>query len=132
MKKKLFFALIFVICLAVSNCSDSANRQTVYLVDRNTALTKNSETNPQMLVVEIGEEGKLSLNKIETGTISDQAELKEKLKVIFDDRKKAGIGEREVFIDPHGNVSREDLEKLIESLAEVKAAPIRVLRNALE
>ena len=51
------------------------------------------------------------------------------LKVVFDDREKAGISDREVIIDPQGDVKNEDLEKLVESLASVKAAPIRVIKN---
>ena len=84
-----------------------------------------------MLVVEIDEDGKLSLNKIETGTIADVSLLSEKLKAIFEDREKTSIEEREVVIDPQGKVKNEDVEKLIENLADVKASPIRVVRNSL-
>ena len=80
-------------------------------------------------MVEITSDGKLSLNKIETGTIDDTAVLAEKLKSVFDDREKTSISEREVVIDRKGSVERKDLEKVIENLAGVKASPIRVLKE---
>lgn len=89
------------------------------------------KSKPLRLVVEIDENGRLSLNKIETGTIGDLTVLNEKLQAVFDDREKAGIGEREVVIDPQGSVKNEDVEKLIENLAAAKAAPIRIIKNNL-
>ncbi|MCA1624810.1 MAG: hypothetical protein LC768_15085 [Acidobacteria bacterium] len=83
-----------------------------------------------MLRVEIDEDGKLSLNKIETGTTADPTLLAEKLKVIFDDREKTSVSEREVVIMPRGEIKNEDVEKLIENLANVKASPIRVIKNS--
>jgi len=64
------------------------------------------------------------LNKIETGKIADATLLSEKLKVIFDDREKASIKEKEVVIEPQGKVRNEDLEKLVEILANLKTSPI--------
>lgn len=125
--KKIRFASIFMICFTFSGCQDSPKNYRVDLVDRNAVFALDKKPNPLMLVVEIDENGKLSLNKIETGTISDLSVLSEKIKVLFDDREKAGINEREVVIDPQGKVKNEDLEKLIESLAGVKASPIRVI-----
>ena len=122
--------LILVIFLLISGCQDSANTYQVAFVDRSKVFPTGSwgknSIDPLMLVVEIGEDGKLSLNKIETGTIES---LAEKIKVIFDDREKAGVAQREIFIDAKGNVAEQDLERLIESLAEVKAEPIRVIKN---
>jgi len=57
--------------------------------------------------------------------------LSEELKVRFNDREKAGISEREILIDPQGNIKSGDLEKLGESLANAKASPIRVIKNNL-
>jgi hypothetical protein len=116
---------------AFFGCQDSPKNYPVDLVDRNTVFAFNQKPNPLRLVVEISEDGKLSLNKIETGTIDDVTVLSEKLEVIFDDREKAEISEREVVIDPQGKVKDMDLEKLIESLEEVKAAPIRVVKDNL-
>jgi hypothetical protein len=86
---------------------------------------------PILLVVGITVDGRLSLNKIETGTIADTTLLREKVGAVFDDREKNGFVEKEVVIDPHGEVETEDLEKLIECLAEAKAAPIRVVKDNL-
>lgn len=129
--KKILLASIFMICFAFSGCQDSAKNYPVDFVDRNAVFALDKKPNPLSLVVEIAEDGKLSLNKIETGTVADLTVLSEKLKVIFDDREKAGINEREVVIDPQAKVKNKDLEKLIENLAEVKASPIRVIKAEL-
>ncbi len=130
--KKNFLVSIFAICLSLPGCQNLGGNYPVDFVDRNAVFAFNQKPKPLMLVVEITESGKLSLNKIETGTISDLTVLSKKLEVIFDDREKAGINEREVVIDPQGSVKNEDLEKLIESLAGVKAAPIRIIKNNLQ
>ena len=127
--KKILLPSIFVICLAAAGCKSSAKSHEVELVDRNAVFAFDTELHSLMLVVSISEDGKLSLNKIETGTISDTAELSEKLKAIFEDRKKAGIDTTEVVIDPQGKVGSEDLEMLIESLADAKASPIRMINT---
>ena len=79
----------------------------------------------------IDENGKLSLNKIETGTIDDAGQLSEKLRSVFDDRARSAIAEREVLIEMKGKIKKENLEKLIESLSAVKASPIRIIKNGL-
>jgi biopolymer transport protein ExbD len=103
----------------------------VNFVDRNSIFSLDKSQKPLMLVVEIDEDGKLCLNKIQTGTIDDVTLLSRKLKVIFDDREKTSINEREVVIDPQGEIKSEVVEKLIENLADVKASPIRVIKNNL-
>jgi len=128
--KNIRLALIFAICFALSGCQDAPKIIRVDSIDRNTFAALYEKPN-QILLVEIDENGRLKLNKIETGTISDVSILSEKIKVIFDDREKAGINEREIVIDPQGNVKSEDLGKLIESLAVLKAAPIRIIKNNL-
>lgn len=127
-KKRLVF--IAVIWFSFFGCQNSVKNYPVDFIDRHAVLLSN-KPNPLLLIVEIDESGRLSLNKIETGTISDLTILSGIVQVIFDDREKAGISEREVVIDPQGNVKNEDLEKLIESLASIKAAPIRVIKNNL-
>jgi len=126
---KILRGTIFAICLLIPGCQDSAKNRLVDFVDRSAMLSLDKKPNPLMLVVEIDEDGKLSLNKIETGTISDVSLLSDKLKVIFDDREKASIKEREVMIDSKSKVKSEDLEKLVETLASVKASPIRIVKN---
>jgi hypothetical protein len=55
--------------------------------------------------------------------------LAEKLEVIFADREKFGIDEREVLIDPKINIETERYEELIKVLSDANATPIRVIRN---
>jgi len=129
--KKILLISIFVFSLSFLNCKSSVKNYPIDFVDRNTLLALDKKVKPLMLVVEVGEDGRLSLNKIETGTIADITLLSEKLKVIFDDREKTSIAEREVVIDPQGEIKNEDMEKLIENLADVKATPIRVIKNNL-
>lgn len=128
MKQILFFS-IFAVCFAFSGCPDSPEIIRVDFIERNNFSMPGKQSDSLRLVVAIDDHGRLNLNKIETGTMSDLEFLKEILRVVFDDRERAGISEREVIIDPQGDVKNEDLEKLVESLASVKAAPIRVIKN---
>jgi hypothetical protein len=119
----------------LSGCKDLAKNPPAEYVDRKAVFPAgitSRRANPLTLVVEITEDGRLSLNKIKTGSIADPALLSEKLKVIFEDREKASIKEREVLIDLQGQVRKEDLEKLVETLASVKASPIKVIKNNLQ
>lgn len=127
--KKNFLVSIFAICLLLSGCQGSAKNYPVDFVDRSAVFAPDQKPAPLLLVVGIDENGKLSLNKIKTGTIADTTNLCEKIRAIFDDREKTGFVEKEVVIDPHGEVEDEDLEKLIKSLAEAKAAPIRLIKT---
>jgi biopolymer transport protein ExbD len=129
--KKILFISIFVLSFSLLDCKSSLKDYPVDFVDRNAVFAFGKKPNPLMLIVGVDENGKLSLNKIETGTIDDTALLSEKLKAIFEDREKTSIEEREVVVDPQGKVKNEDVEKLIENLADVKASPIRVVRNSL-
>lgn len=124
--RKIRLLSILMICFALSGCENSPKIVRVDLIDRNVAARNE---NPSLLVVEIDERGRLFLNKIETGTTADLTVLTEKLKIIFDDREKSGITERGITIDPQGNVKNDDLEKLIENLTAVKAAPIRIIKD---
>lgn len=127
---KLLFAMSILICLTTVGCNSPAKSHAeVELVDRSAVFAPGIQSNPLILVIDISDGGKLSLNKIETGTISDPVELSEKLKAIFDDRKRTGIDKAEVVIDAHGEVDREDFDRLIHGLADVNASPIRVIRN---
>ena len=128
---KILFVSIFATFLLLSGCESSARNYPVTFVDQSDVFTSDRRSNPLLLVVEMSEDGKLSLNKIETGTISDLKVLTEKLKAVFDDREKASISEREVVINLKGKISGEDLQRLVESLAQAKASPIRVIKNNL-
>lgn len=128
MKKILPAAPILAFSLLAADCRLAEKNQPVDYVDRNTVFSSEKRANPLTLVVEIGTNGRLSLNKIETGTIADPTELAERLKAVFEDREKASIGEREVIVDIKAEVERRDFERLIESLKKARAAPIRVIK----
>ena len=129
--RTIWFTQIFAICLSFFGCKDSAKNYQIEFVERKIAFSTDIQPNPLKLVVEINEDGKLRLNKIETGAINDPTFLTEKLKTIFDDREKAGINEKEVVIDAQYEVENEDLERLIESLAAANAAPILIVKSNL-
>ena len=128
--KQFRFAVIFAVWLSFFGCQYAATNQ-IEFVDRNAGYSTGENQNPLTLVVAIDENGKLSLNKIETGTIDDAGQLSEKLRSVFDDREKSAIVEREVLIEMKGKIKKENLEKLIESLSAVKASPIRIIKNSL-
>lgn len=127
--KKISLFQILIFFLSLVSCQNSANKYQVEYVNRNTVFSSDKTPNPLLLIVEITEDGKIRLNKIETGTIEDHDILAEKLKAIFDDRRRQGNFQREIVIDPKGKIKQMDMEKLIKSLSEAKAAPIVVIKN---
>jgi hypothetical protein len=127
--EKILLGAICAAGISLSGCTDSARNSPVRFVERSTVFSENEELNPLRLVIEINENGKLTLNKIEAGTLSDTTFLSEKLKTIFTDRKKAAISAREVIILPEYKVENEELEKLIEDLRISDAAPILVIKD---
>ena len=128
LKQTLLTPIVFI-CVTFFGCKSSAADHTVEFVDRSAAFSKGISPQPLKLIVEIDEGGTLRLNRIETGTTHDMSLLAEKLEVIFADREKAGINEREVLIDPKIDVANEQYEELIRVLADAKASPIRVIKN---
>lgn len=126
---RLTTAAIFLVCLTFFGCRSPAKNYRIDFVDRSAAFAPDKNSDPLRLVVEITEDGRLRLNKIETGTVSDLSVLSGVLEALFADRQKTGIAGREVVIDPQGKAKSEDLEKLIKSLASVKASPILVVRD---
>jgi len=83
-KKKLLIS-IFVVCPLLSGCKDLAKNQRAEFVDRKYVFPSRIPTqrSNSLTLVEIAEVGWLSLNKIETGTITDPARLSENMKSIF-------------------------------------------------
>ena len=127
--KQVLLTPIVLICVTFSGCKSSAANHPVEFVDRSAAFSQGISPQPLILIVEIEEGGSLRLNRIETGTTGDMSLLAEKLEVIFADREKSGIEEREVLIDPKVNVESEHYEELLGVLAEAEASPIRIIRN---
>jgi hypothetical protein len=120
-------------CAAFAACGGGPgkNVRPVEFVERGAVFTFDKRADPLLLVVEVREGGRLSLNRIETGTLDDPGVLCEKLAAVFEDREKAGIFEKEVIVEPRGNAGRKELEKLLEELSRARAAPIRVIKNGL-
>ena len=85
------------------------------------------ERRPLDLVVEIDGQGRLSLNKIETGTVKDMSILKEKLHAVLADRDRWSIPERDVVIEVEGSIDHSDLDALIGSLKNTGISQITVL-----
>lgn len=117
---------IFGFCLLFSGCKYSAESQPVEFVNRN---AMSNFKNPYLLTVKIEKDGKLLLNKIETGTISDLREFAEKIKAIFADRQRNGVFYKEIIIDADESTQTQDLEKVVECLVNAKAAPIRLIKD---
>jgi hypothetical protein len=127
--EKILLGAICVTGITLSGCTDSTGSYTVRFVERSAVFSKDEELNPLRLVIEINENGKLTLNKIEAGTLSDTTFLSEKLKTIFTDRKKAAISAREVIILSESKIENKELEKLIEDLRISDAAPILIIKD---
>jgi len=131
---KTLVGLIVASCLWTFGCQDSSKIYPIEFVDRKEffpAADAIQKPKPLLLVVAVAADGRLSLNRIETGKISDVKVLKEKIAVVFADREKSLISEREVVIDPQVGIDDEDLGKLIEALKSVDATPIRIIKNNL-
>jgi len=103
MLKKILLISIFVSSFSFLDCKSSVENYPVHFVDRNTVFSLDKRQKPLMLVVEIAEDGKLCLNKIETGTIADISHLSEKLKVILKHTKRVGLQILFLFVVKKGD-----------------------------
>ncbi len=124
-----FSAIGFTICFIFYGCGGLSKSYPAVSIDRNIAFSPAKAADPLRLVVEIKENGELLLNRIETGTINDPNVLSAKIKVVFDDREKNEISEKEILIERTGVVRNEDLDKLIEILTNLRASPIRIIQE---
>ena len=126
--KQILLMPFVLICATFFGCAGSETNQRVEFVDRSAAFSQG--VLPQlMLILEIDEGGRLRLNKIETGTTRDMSLLAENLRVIFADRERSGINERDVVIDLKIDLETEDFDELIGTLADLHASPIRIIKN---
>ena len=125
-------ALALFLSISLQACGSPARSSSVVFVDESDVLAVDSGegfVGSLSLTVEINGEGKLSLNRIDTGTIGDTTILRDKLKAIFEDRQKESVDERGIFVEMNGTVKHEDFEKLIDALRRTDAAPIRVIKG---
>lgn len=116
--------MIAALSTAYIGCRNSEKPAKTNFPAQNFLAARDENSDLLKLVVEVGAGGKLSLNKIEIGTIADASPLCEKLKAIFDDRRRTGVASREVYVYPRRRTTRNDLENLIEKLAQNDASPI--------
>ena len=131
---KLISVTAVFVLIGFSACGRSSTESMVTFVDRSTVFASvdaSGQTDPLLLLVEIAENGNLSLNKIDVGTTANLDQLSGRLDAIFNDRAQAGIDRRDVLIEMKGEVDGEHFEKLIESLAQAGATPIRVIKGNL-
>ncbi len=131
-ENKTILALVLGLSLLIASCRDSAKGSAVMFVDQSNVFPDQGpeqRANPLILLVEISGEGKLSLNRIETGSIDDTTILSERMTTVFKDREKSSIREREVVVEMKGSVAGKDLENLIDMLEGVNASPIRVIKK---
>lgn len=124
MMKKILSLFAAAVCIAHFGCGRETENYADGFIEQNSAVLIDRNSDPLMLVVEIGDGGKLSLNKIETGTIADAEPLCGKLKTIFEDRRRTRITERGIYVYPKAKTARRDLKYLIEKLAQTDASPI--------
>jgi hypothetical protein len=127
---KLLAGAVLLAGLVQSSCADRTSRPSAghfQIVKRSEMAA--SDADPLALVVEIGHDLKLRLNKIETGNMNDLKVLKEKLGVIFEDREQDGISARKVVVDLRVPIDRPALEVLAAQLAAADASPMIVIEN---
>jgi hypothetical protein len=127
---KLLAGAVLLAGLVQSSCADRTSRPSAghfQIVKRSEMAA--SDADPLALVVEIGHDLKLRLNKIETGNMNDLKVLKEKLGVIFEDREQDGISARKVVVDLRVPIDRPALEVLAAQLAAADASPVIVIEN---
>ncbi|HVF30276.1 MAG TPA: hypothetical protein VNA22_04865 [Pyrinomonadaceae bacterium] len=124
--KRIFWAACCSLTLA---CGTPSKDVLVTHVDAGRAIAADGSEGALKLVVEINGDGRLLLNRIDIGTISNTSVLIEKLGTIFEDRRKASIAGREVMIQMNGTITEEHLEVLIDALIRAKASSIQITRE---
>ena len=105
-------------------CDGNGQATQVVMIDRASA---KPAADALALVVGVDKSGKLTLNQIEIGTIADPTILSEKLKAIFEDRRRSSIEETEIVIELTGNVAFDDVGRLIASIRPLRPSRISVM-----
>jgi TonB family protein len=93
-----------------------------------------SNHDPLGLVVTVSENGKVFLNRVEEGTLSDLSALRARLELIFEQRKennvfKTGTDELEktVIVKSSTYMNEEQLSKVVGEVKAAGASPVRVM-----
>jgi hypothetical protein len=129
---RILLPLLVAAGAACPSCESRRGEQTVTFDDRAIVFANGNAaeySRSGMLIVGLGENRKVSINRFETGSVEQLGPFAEKLRVIFTDRQRSGVKSREVIIELRGAVRSPDLEKLIEALTESGADPIRIVRQ---
>ena len=108
----------------VSGCGSAGRQPDITFADRAIAAPLDD---PLSLVVSIDSDGRLTLNRIETGTIYAPATLNEKLKSIFEDRRRSSIDKNDLVVETVGPVSFDDVDRLVRSLETLGPSRITVI-----
>src|SRR5688500_14532685 len=114
---------------ALHSCKTVARDSHVDFVDR---VSADKAEAPLALIVGIDGSGKLTLNQIGTGTISEPSVLVEKLTAILVDRKRSSIYQDEVLIELGGSVAYEDIDALIAVLKQLQPTRITIVTRSTE
>ena len=124
-----YLGMLITVCLTpggmiLQACDTDEQPTQVSIIDRATAVFP---YNPEALIVGVDATGKLTLNRIEIGTIADPKVLTEKLEPVFKDRRRSSLGETEILIELTGQVSFDDVSALIASIRPLRPSRIIVM-----
>ncbi len=116
-----------LVCFAtlLFGCGGPAHGPEFVFVDRQ-EIAESRAADPLALIVSVDPSGKLTLNRVDVGTIDDPQPLAQHLATIFADRKRAEINKRDVTIELNGNIQSRIFYELLARLDEADASPLMV------
>ncbi|MGB7068608.1 MAG: hypothetical protein WBD22_03880 [Pyrinomonadaceae bacterium] len=121
-------ALEMIVLCGLIGCGSNPVGNSVTFVDRS-EIYPVEQPDPLLLIVEIGYDGTLRLNKIDAGTTADISRISENLRTIFAERARVGIERRDVVIEMMGEISLEDLELVVDAVKLSGAETVKVIKN---
>ena len=124
-----FSLSVSVILVCLSGCSGPAGQHDARYIDRDGLLVADSQKNDPdslRLIIDVDQDGHVSLNKIQMGSIQDLGQLHDAMVAIFNDRKRQAIEARDVIVITNSHMDSIDLEDLIDMLSSVDAQ-VRVI-----
>jgi biopolymer transport protein ExbD len=113
-----------MVAMPLQSCRPAERGPDVTFIDR--AITAGDD-DPLALIVSVHSDGRLALNQIQTGTIGDPDLLNQRLKTIFEDRRRSSVYYNEVHIETVGTVNFEDVDRLIRSIKAVHPTRIGII-----
>ena|SRR5687767_7224062 len=115
------FALAFA--LGIPACSAGSGPEVIFGGRTETF----DKSGPFRLTVGINGRGDLTLNKIDCGNVDDLSDLKGKLGIVFEDRRRLDIRDRDIFVEMDGVIPHSDVERLIDSLGGLGVSQITII-----